>query len=117
MIPAPDISALMGPPRTEDRAQLAAALLPSGAQRKSLQGALARILAEPLRAPSQLVAFHIDRAENCRRFAGGLHSPPMEFIERRDALLLQLAEQEQYQRRLAEAYRRLPEKYPIVFAH
>ncbi len=115
MIRAPDVDALIGALKTEDRAQLAAALLPPGAQRAWLQVALGRILAEPLRAPSQLVAFHIDRAENCRQLAGDLQSPAMEYIERRHALLLQLAEQEQHERRLAEAYRKLPAKYPIVF--
>jgi hypothetical protein len=93
-----------------ERAKLAAELLPPGPGREWLWPAVERILAEPLGSPAQLVAYHDDRADICRRFAAQL--PTMESICGREALFAQISEQEQQERQLTESYKRLPANYP-----
>ena len=98
------------PSDVQERARFAAELLPAGPRCQWLQAAVERILAQRLRSRAELVAYHEDRADICRRFAEQL--PTMDRIRDRDAWLPQISEQEQHERQLAESYKRMPANYP-----
>jgi len=92
-----------------ERARSAAELLPPSAQRDWLQATLDRILSEPLRTPTQLAKFHLDRADGCHRLAGSMQD--------RSDMLQKLSDQERYDRDLAAKYQAsLPPNYPPRFA-
>jgi hypothetical protein len=90
--------------------------LPDSVDRERLLAAVTRILGRPLLAPAKLVAHYEDQADGIRRFAANQRSlPSLDFVDRH-GLLQQLAVQEQYCRRHAEAYKGLSIKHPPVFA-
>ncbi len=97
------------PSEVRERAQFAAELLPPGARREWLQAAVERILGQPLRTRAELISYHSDRAEICRRLAEQL--PTMDRIQGGEVLLAQIAEQEQHERQLVENYERLSTNY------